>query len=116
MRKLPLLFVALFVFVNVPQLRAQQQTDELAQYIRENYDKREVRIPMRDGINLFTSIYTPKDKSQKYPILRNRTPYTVAPCGEDRYKTSLGPNRLFAREGYIFVDQDVRGRWMRKVR
>lgn len=111
MRRLSFLFVALLVFVFVPQLSAQQP-DELAQYIREHYDKREVRIPMRDGIKLFTSIYTPKAKSQKYPILLNRTPYTVAPYGEDKYKTSLGPNTLFAREGYIFVYQDVRGRWM----
>ncbi|HSU25043.1 MAG TPA: CocE/NonD family hydrolase, partial [Pyrinomonadaceae bacterium] len=69
-------------------------------------------VPMRDGVRLFTSIYTPKRKSEKYPILMNRTPYTVAPYGKDQYKTSLGPNKLFAREGYIFVYQDVRGRYM----
>ena len=67
---------------------------------------------MRDGIRLFTAIYTPKDQSKKYPILINRTPYTVSPYGENLYKTSLGPSMLFAREGYIFVYQDVRGRWM----
>lgn len=92
------------------QLTPQQQ--QLADYIKANYTKREVMIPMRDGVRLFTSIYMPKDASQKYPIMLDRTPYTVAPYGEDKFKTSLGPNELFAREGYIFVYQDVRGRWM----
>lgn len=81
-------------------------------YIRNNYVKTEKYILMRDGIKLFTAIYTPKDQSKKYPIMINRTPYTVSPYGEDQYKTSLGPSMLFAREGYIFVYQDVRGRWM----
>lgn len=85
---------------------------ELAAYIKENYTKREVQIPVRDGIKLFTAIYEPKDRSQKYPILLNRTPYSVAPYGEDGFRGTLGPNPLFAREGYVFVYQDVRGRWM----
>lgn len=89
-----------------------QVQNELAQYIRDNYTKREVMIPVRDGVRLFTAIYQPKDRSKKYPILLNRTPYTVAPYGADQYKAALGPNPLFAREGYIFVYQDVRGRWM----
>jgi putative CocE/NonD family hydrolase len=91
------------------QLSPQQQ--ELADYIKKNYAKREVLIPMRDGVKLFTSIYEPKDASVKYPILLTRTPFAVAPYGADKYKTSLGPDELFAREGYIFVYQDVRGRW-----
>lgn len=91
---------------------AQTQETELAGYIRENYTKREVMIPMRDGVKLFTAVYEPKDKSEKYPILLNRTPYTVAPYGADKFKPSLGPDELFAREGYIFAYQDVRGRWM----
>ena len=85
---------------------------ELAKYITDNYTKREVMVPVRDGVKLFTSIYEPKGKSQKYPVLLNRTPYTVAPYGEDKFKPSLGPDPLFAKEGYIFVYQDVRGRWM----
>lgn len=67
---------------------------------------------MRDGVKLFTSIYIPREQSKKYPILLNRTPYTVSPYGEDKYKTSLGPSMYYAREGYIFVYQDVRGKWM----
>lgn len=69
-------------------------------------------IPMRDGVKLFTAIYEPKDRKQKYPILMIRTPYSVAPYGVDKFRTTLGPDELFAREGYIFVYQDVRGRSM----
>ncbi|MEJ7624332.1 MAG: CocE/NonD family hydrolase [Pyrinomonadaceae bacterium] len=92
--------------------------NELAKYIRENYQKQDVMITMRDGVRLFTSIYTPERKvSGGHPILLNRTPYTVAPYskdkdGKDQFKASLGPDPLFAREGFIFVYQDVRGRWM----
>src|SRR5436190_13025670 len=70
---------------------------ELAKYIQKNYDKREVLIPMRDGVKLFTAIYEPKDKD-KYPILLNRTPYTVRPYGKDEYRETLGPDPLFAKE------------------
>lgn len=81
-------------------------------YVRENYTKIERQIPMRDGVKLFTAIYIPKNKSQKYPFMLNRTPYTSSPYGENQYKTTLGPDPLFLREGFIFVYQDVRGRWM----
>ncbi|NQX40467.1 hypothetical protein SAMN05421820_105355 [Pedobacter steynii] len=87
-----------------------QQSDSA--YVRENYTKIERSIPMRDGIKLFTSIYVPKSKGKKYPFMINRTPYTVSPYGEDKYKTTLGPSPLFLREGFIFVYQDVRGKWM----
>ncbi len=89
----------------------QLQTVSEAQFIQENYDKQEQLIPMRDGVRLFTSIYTPKDKSQKYPFMYNRTPYNVAPYGKDLFKTQLGPSEQFARAKFIFVYQDVRGRW-----
>lgn len=81
-------------------------------YVLEHYDKQEVYIPMRDGTRLFTTIYSPKDKSSKYPILMKRTCYSVRPYGEDQYPNSLGPNPWLMRDGYIFVYQDVRGRWM----
>lgn len=86
-----------------------QAADSL--YIRQNFIKREFYIPMRDGVRLFTSLYIPKDSSKKYPIILNRTPYSVAPYGEDNYRTTLLPSELL-REGYIFAYQDVRGRWM----
>jgi putative CocE/NonD family hydrolase len=83
-------------------------------YIRAHYNKMERMIPMRDGIKLFTSIYYPKDASRTrtYPIMLSRTPYSSAPYGDTLFKTSLGPSMLFARDGYIFVYQDVRGKYM----
>lgn len=89
-----------------------QQQRELTDYIKGHYTKHEVMIPMRDGVKLFTSIYEPKDTKQKYPMMFDRTCYSVAPYGPDKFRTSLGPDDLFAREGYIFVYQDVRGRYM----
>ena len=84
-------------------------------FVRENYTKYEFRIPMRDGVKLFTSIYVPKDvlaEGKSYPILMSRTPYNVAPYGIDKYRANLGPSELFAREKFIFVYEDVRGRFM----
>jgi putative CocE/NonD family hydrolase len=80
--------------------------------VKEHYTKYEYRIPMRDGVKLFTSVYTPKDTSHAYPFLIDRTPYSVAPYGVDLYRTQLGPSADFDRSGYIFVFQDVRGRYM----
>jgi len=89
-----------------------QKERELADYIKSHYTKREVYIPMRDGVKLFTAIYEPKDTKHKYPIMFDRTCYSIAPYGPEKFKTVLGPDELFAREGYIFVYQDVRGRYM----
>jgi putative CocE/NonD family hydrolase len=82
--------------------------------IKTNYTKKEVFITMRDGTKLFTAIYTPKDisKEKKYPILMQRTCYSIAPYGEENYKKSLGPNSFLSKDKYIFVYQDVRGRYM----
>jgi putative CocE/NonD family hydrolase len=90
---------------------AQPNTADAA-YVKENYRKYEYQIPMRDGKKLFTSVYVPKDQSKKYPVMMDRTPYSVAPYGLGAYKGSLGPSALFLHDGYIFVYQDVRGRWM----
>ncbi|HID37883.1 MAG TPA: CocE/NonD family hydrolase, partial [Calditrichaeota bacterium] len=76
------------------------------------YVKHEYQIPMRDGKKLFTAVYIPKDDSKDYPILIWRTPYSVHPYGEDKFPKKFGPSRLFMKEGYIFVYQDVRGRFM----
>jgi putative CocE/NonD family hydrolase len=97
------LFVAALAFSVFPQG---------LDYVKANYTKYEYYIPMRDGVRLFAAIYVPKDCSTTYPILLNRTPYSVGPYGSDVYKENVGPSPLFAKEGYIFVYQDVRGRWM----
>ena len=89
-----------------------QETNTTAAEIREHYTKHEYRIPMRDGTKLFTAVYIPKDTSQSYPFLIDRTPYSVGPYGVDHYPKRLGPSPVFVRDGFIFVDQDVRGRYL----
>ena len=83
-------------------------------WIRNNYTKKEVYIPMRDGVKLFTAIYIPKDAAEKHPFLMTRTPYSCAPYGENNFNANLWNRhwRYYARENYIMVVQDVRGRWM----
>ena len=88
-------------------------TDLQAQsYVKEHYDKKEVRIAMRDGVKLYTVIYTPKDSSGNYPVLMERTPYSAGPYGKENIARSIGPNENLMNSGYIFVYQDVRGRYM----
>jgi len=98
---------ALLALASGSGLRAQE-----ASLLKARYTKHEYQIAMRDGMKLFTSVYVPKDASQKYPILMSRTPYSVAPYGPDDYRDSLGPSPMFMDEGFIFVYQDVRGRNM----
>ena len=82
--------------------------------VKARYTKYEYRVAMRDGAKLFTSVYVPKDAGpgKTYPILLSRTPYTVAPYGADQYRDNLGPSPAFAKEGYVFAYQDVRGKWL----
>lgn len=82
------------------------------EWIKENYNKKEYHVPVRDGITLFTSVYSPKDTTRLYPILMIRTPYTAAPYGEENFPNSIGPNDHFPKSGYIFVFQDVRGKFL----
>ena len=104
--------LAFLALVFAAELSAQPIPDPtLAARIKELYTKREARIRVRDGAQLFTSIYVPRDTTRRYPVLMSRTPYSVSPYGAD-YKTALGPsgNRRWVEDGYIFVYQDVRGR------
>ena len=105
----------LLIFVLVTSfsaLAADKKSDPRADYIRANYTKYEYQIPMRDDVKLFTSVYVPNDDSKTYPMMFQRTPYRVAPYGADKYKTRLGPSEAFEKEGFIFVFQDVRGKFM----
>ncbi len=82
-------------------------------WIVNNYNKKEVYITMRDGVRLFTSVYSPKDTTLAHPILMKRTPYSCGPYGEDNFaKVWSSYQKEYFREGYIMVTQDVRGRWM----
>jgi putative CocE/NonD family hydrolase len=108
--KKSIVFTCCFVAITLVSCSQSNQQD-YADFIRNNYVKKEFHIPMRDGVKLFTSVYIPKDSLQPYPIIMERTPYSVAPYGEDKLKRRLGPNPLFIQERYIFVYQDVRGRY-----
>lgn len=79
--------------------------------VRSRYTKHEFLIPMRDGARLFTQVYLPKDLTKRWPILLERTPFSIAPYGADEFRRQLGPSPAFDRAGYIFVFQDVRGRY-----
>ncbi|HUX44376.1 MAG TPA: CocE/NonD family hydrolase [Terracidiphilus sp.] len=112
--RIPFLLLATLALATLP-LHGQKASPESlpADYARSHYTKYEYRIPMRDGVRLFTSVYVPKDAAGgPYPFLMDRTPYSVAPYGEDEYPKRLGPSPEFEKSGYIFVYQDVRGRWM----
>ena len=101
------LFLYFFILCSVP-LFAQEN-----KFLEENYTKKEYRIEMRDGIKLFTAVYSPKDKSVKYPIILWRTPYSVGPYGEDKFPVYRRNTwEHFIEEKYIIVYQDVRGRFM----
>jgi putative CocE/NonD family hydrolase len=80
-------------------------------FIRQQYDKAEYMVEMRDGVKLFTQVYSPRDASVKHPIIIQRTPYSCSPYGVENFKKQISPNPFMLREGYIVVYQDVRGRW-----
>ena len=82
-----------------------------ARRTRASYTKYEHRIPMRDGVTLFTQVYLPKESTRAYPFLVQRTPFGVSPYGSDHYRSQLGPSPEFDHSGYIYVFQDVRGRF-----
>jgi putative CocE/NonD family hydrolase len=105
------LYVSLFSLAACAQQRSADQA-----FIQTNYTKIEQMIPMRDGKRLYTAIYVPKDTSQAYPFLMTRTPYSCSPYGAGRFPSRLGPNRLYEQEKFIFVCQDVRGRYMSEGR
>ncbi|MHB1311309.1 MAG: CocE/NonD family hydrolase [Gemmatimonadaceae bacterium] len=110
MRRHSLIF--LLALAAAPLVLHAQADPTLAARIKQNYRKIEVRIPVRDGVKLFTSIYVPRDTTRRYPMLMSRTPYSVSPYGDTLYKPALGPsgNPKYVDDGYIFVYQDTRGR------
>src|SRR5262245_42211075 len=109
--RLFLFAVVALAAASIPIVSAQDKVD-IAAYIRKNYKRADYQIPMRDGAKLYTVVYTPIDKSQPYPIMLNRTPYSVQPYDKGSMRATLGPSKHFVTEGYIFAYQDVRGRYM----
>lgn len=103
--------ICILLLLWIPFVTTAQQSD--SSWIVNNYTKKERYITMRDGVRLFTTIYMPKDVSEKHPILLTRTPYSCAPYGEDKFSAFWNsPRTYFMKEHYIYVQQDVRGRWM----
>ncbi len=104
--KVRLLFWFLVALIAIPA--SAQNTDSLL--LKQNYDLNEYRIPMRDGAELFTAVYTPKNTSSEYPILLNRTCYNAS--NYSNYTYNGYPSTFLVKDGYILVFQDVRGRYM----
>ena len=80
--------------------------------LKKKYNKQEVYITMRDGVKLFTSIYTPRNKAVPHPILLNRTPYDIEPGGPESFNYHVQLYSRYTEDEYIMVFQDVRGRYM----
>ena len=101
---------ALLAVLTLPLAAFSQNADSA--WLMNNYTKKEVSIPMRDGIKLFTSIYIPKDQTEKHPILLTRTPYSVWPYGKSFRAYWRSYMMRYCKENYIMVNQDVRGKYM----
>ncbi len=101
-------FLYLFLF----SISSHAQNADSSWFVN-NYSKKETYITMRDGVKLFTSFYIPKDNTEKHPFLLTRTPYSCAPYGEDKFASVWNSFQIaYAKENYILVIQDVRGRYM----
>src|SRR5262249_25264515 len=107
-RRIPAILFLAALFALVPQTVAAQGVEQ----VKAQYTKYEYRIPIRDGKRLFTAVSAPNTQASRSPILLTPSPSSVGPYGADQYKADLGPSPLFAKEGYIFAYQDVRGCWM----
>lgn len=105
------LLLVLFPAAIAQAAQGTQASQSVPFDVRAHYTKTEYQIAMRDGVKLFTIVYAPKDTSQSYPFLITRTCYGIPPYGPDNYRATLGPSRWFEESGYIFVYQDVRGRY-----
>ncbi|WP_028890569.1 CocE/NonD family hydrolase [Tenacibaculum sp. 47A_GOM-205m] len=111
-KALALLFIVVFSFASCKKTTTNKTATTEDTYVKNHYNKKEVKITMRDGVKLHATIYSPKDTSKTYPILLQRTPYSCQPYGEDKFRKKIGPNPVLMKEGNIIVYQDVRGRWM----
>src|SRR5882724_5102363 len=101
------MLLVVLITVIAPLVSAQQdKRPDLAKM----FDKREVMIPVRDGVKLHTEIYTPKNAKEPLPILFERTPYGISAANKGMSYSLYRYAHMFA-DGYIFVFQDIRGRY-----
>ncbi|HEX8676325.1 MAG TPA: CocE/NonD family hydrolase, partial [Segetibacter sp.] len=104
MKKLFSILLIQSLFYNV-----YAQSDSISSYTKKTY-----MVPMRDGIKLFTVVLTPAQQTNPTPFLVQRTPYGADfPVPEDSTipVKEMGPFQPMAKEGYIFVFQDIRGKF-----
>ena len=101
----------IFCFGLAGALKQAGAQDTNAAWLAENYTKFEYRVPMRDGVRLFTRVFIPKDDTQAWPILLTRTPYSLKPYGDDNFLDPNGSFATLAHDKFILVTQDVRGRY-----
>lgn len=97
-------FFLLLLTTCFSSLLTAQETDKTI------YTKKTFMIPMRDGVKLFTVVYTPVNNTESLPILMQRTPYGTPDQDTVNFSRSayLAP---MAKDGYIFVFQDMRGKF-----
>ena len=122
MRKILYLLVVLFVLSPVVA-EAQNGKNISDSWLKENYTKRDVMIPMRDGARLYTAVYEPKFSAEAKPIMLSRTPYSLKPYGFEAgenpaadpqpYSKGIRQDLLnYAADGYVIVLQNVRGTFL----
>ena len=104
-----LFFILFFILCQFVLAQSSQEG-----FVKSGYEKKEFMISMRDGVKLYTAVYIPLDTKEQHPILMTRTPYSCKPYGEKQLNKNLWNSYLFQymQEGYIYVEQDVRGKWM----
>ena len=120
MRRLLLLIIILAYSVDVWAHNGRNVTGE---WLKGNYTKLEVMIPMRDGVRLYTAVYEPVLNSEAKPVMLVRTPYSLRPYGfeageepsKDRFAYSSGmwgDLLNYAADGYVIVLKNVRGTYL----
>ncbi len=103
MASVPFLCLLTMAIFYAPLAFAQQ--DKRAD-LAKIFDKREVMIPVRDGVKLHTEIYTPKDAKEPLPMLLDRTPYGISAPDKGMSGQLFRYSDLYA-DGYIFVFQEI---------
>ena len=104
-------------------LMAQNGKSVTAEWLKDNYTKREVMIPMRDGTRLYTAVYEPVSVADAKPVMLVRTPYSLKPygfeagekpmAGKQAYSSGIWDDLLnYAADGYVIVMQNVRGTFL----
>lgn len=120
MRKI---FTTIIIIVFSVCLMAQNGKNVTVGWLKDNYTKREVMIPMRDGARLYTAVYEPVSVAEAKPVMLVRTPYSLKPYGfeageeppkdKQTYSSGIRDDLLnYAADGYVIVFQNVRGTFL----